>query len=63
VELILTTLYFRQCWHFFYPDTLKLVDKENKSEENAIKTGYIAGNIDIYSLLWQKMINFACVLF
>lgn len=39
-----------------------MVDKENKSEENTIKTGNIAENIDIYSLLWQKMINFASVL-
>lgn len=40
----------------------KMVSAENKSEENAIKTGYIAENIDIYSLFWQKLINFACVL-
>jgi len=39
-----------------------MVSAENKSEENAIKTGYIAENIDIYSLFWQKLINFACVL-
>lgn len=36
----------------------KIVSTENKSEENAIKTGYIAENIDIYSLFWQKLINF-----
>ena len=38
-----------------------MVVLENKSEENAIKTGNITENIDIYSLLWQKMIIFACV--
>ena len=39
-----------------------MVSAENKSENNAIKTGYIAENIDIYSLSWEKIINFACVL-
>lgn len=33
-----------------------MVSTENKSEENAIKTGYIAENIDIYSLFWQKLL-------
>jgi hypothetical protein len=32
-----------------------MVSAENKSEENAIKTGYIAENIDIYSLSWEKI--------
>jgi hypothetical protein len=39
-----------------------MVSAKNKSENNAIKTGYIAENIDIYSFFWQKIINFACVL-
>ena len=39
-----------------------MVDKENKSGENAIKTGNIAENIDIYPLLWQKMFIFASIL-
>ena len=41
--------------------TLKMVNIKNKSEENAIKTGYIAENVDLYSLLWHKTVNFACV--
>ena len=41
---------------------ISLVVSENKSEENTIKTGYIAENIDIYSLFWHKIINFVCVL-
>lgn len=41
---------------------ISLVVSENKSEENTIKTGYIAENIDICSLFWHKIINFVCVL-
>lgn len=38
-----------------------MISAKNKSEENAIKTGNITENIDIYSLFLQKMMNFACV--
>jgi len=39
-----------------------MVVSENKSEENTIKMGHITKNTDIYSLFWQKIINFVRVL-
>lgn len=45
------TLNFCQWWHFLWSSTLKkMISTENNSEENAIKTGYIAENVDIYVL-------------
>ena len=63
-------VFLSQTWVKFLPmvallgeaSTLKMVNIKNKSEENAIKTGYIAESIDIYSLFWHKTVNFACVL-